>query len=711
MHSFTTLFFSLFSFFLFVTIEIAPLSALESIPSESLTGLYFRSLQTGSWTSASSWECSTNSSGPWSNATAYPTNVNSDKVTIQIGHTINLNSTISIDHLIINGNFTIGAIGKITILDGNAAGADFEVYGKLKDAATSGNGLFFNGGTWLLGSAIGVVEKTNGSNVTNYRDYYHGGISNMPDATGGNAAHWFYIYDGSNVQVLGDGMYYPNLSFLHSSLQAHDWNAASEVFIGSGSSCTVKGDMNIWSGQTIHHNMGNSFIVKGDLINNGTIDNIVQSVSGAVTGYTLRVEGSIANSNGVIDFSSGTSTLSQGIIDMNGSSISTNGDNLICNKYMNDAGGNISLSGGNLIVEEEFNFTTSGKLNTGSREVKLQNTNSFAITGAYNESGTYINGRLRWDANTMGVDYTWPVGNNAAGHFVTLNFASAPGSYSNMLGYYTGSGCSNSDIACPNDGLYQWGSSGCCEGEWSFTPNGTTTGFNYTFNVEAPHTCSGTHYTYVKNNLLVDNTGNVTNCPNTTGQYNSFSTFEYWTTSSLLPVELAFFEATKHGAIAILDWRTLSEMNNAHFIVQRSFDGNRFTDISQIDGAGTTNIPQDYQFVDDAPQNGFNYYRLKQVDFDGAFEYSQVRVLDFRTNDTNSSLLVYPTIADKNVHIVASVSPDAASYGEIYDMMGKKVWDFSYDVLSVPVVVDVSALPPGHYFMRIDGQTGRFIKR
>ncbi len=92
-----------------------------------------------------------------------------------------------------------------------------------------------------------------------------------------------------------------------------------------------------------------------------------------------------------------------------------------------------------------------------------------------------------------------------------------------------------------------------------------------------------------------------------------------------LPVRLLSFqaEATEEGH-ALLQWKTASEINNDYFAVERSGDAEQWTALAQVKGGGTSHTLLSYRFIDTAPATGNNYYRLKQVDFDGQFEYSPV---------------------------------------------------------------------------------------
>ena len=99
------------------------------------------------------------------------------------------------------------------------------------------------------------------------------------------------------------------------------------------------------------------------------------------------------------------------------------------------------------------------------------------------------------------------------------------------------------------------------------------------------------------------------------------------TGTQVLPVELTEFAAQKESGYNLLSWSTASEINNAFFEVEKSSDGINFHKIGQVQGAGNSSEELDYEFMDHVVNDETVYYRLKQVDFDGAFEYSPVRML------------------------------------------------------------------------------------
>jgi len=91
-----------------------------------------------------------------------------------------------------------------------------------------------------------------------------------------------------------------------------------------------------------------------------------------------------------------------------------------------------------------------------------------------------------------------------------------------------------------------------------------------------------------------------------------------------LPVELLYFNARAAGDLVFLNWSTQTEENNDFFTIERSKDGYDWTVIAEIPGAGFSNDMLDYEFTDMSPTTGWNYYRLKQTDYDGQFEYFDV---------------------------------------------------------------------------------------
>ncbi len=127
-------------------------------------------------------------------------------------------------------------------------------------------------------------------------------------------------------------------------------------------------------------------------------------------------------------------------------------------------------------------------------------------------------------------------------------------------------------------------------------------------------------------NYLTNN-GTITNSSVDLSRYSALG---IGNTIEVLPVELVSFTAQKNNDNqSLLQWETASETNNDKFIVERSADLISFTEIGEQAGAGNSHVTHDYSLIDAQPLNGINYYRLKQMNFDGTYEYSKIVSLTF----------------------------------------------------------------------------------
>lgn len=101
-------------------------------------------------------------------------------------------------------------------------------------------------------------------------------------------------------------------------------------------------------------------------------------------------------------------------------------------------------------------------------------------------------------------------------------------------------------------------------------------------------------------------------------------TWGFTGTGIILPIELAELAASYNGKNVVVEWSTASEQNNDYFTIQRTHDGRDFEDIGKVSGAGNSSTLQQYSFNDPFPYRGTSYYRIKQTDYNGEFEYSNV---------------------------------------------------------------------------------------
>lgn len=222
----------------------------------------------------------------------------------------------------------------------------------------------------------------------------------------------------------------------------------------------------------------------------------------------------------------------------------------------------------------------------------------------------------------------------------------------------------------------------------------------------------------IANTILTDASGNIylggtfsgiTNFDpgSTTAELNAATGgtgfFAKYTQTGVLPLTLLDFTVRKNKAgVAELIWETINEKNVSHIIVERSADGKIYNNIAQVK-AFNRSENNHYKVIDEKPEQGGNYYRLKIVDFDGQFEISQVRLLNF--NNTNNSMNAYPNPAQNTININASNTVQIS----IIDAMGKTVKSQQIEVGHNSI--DISSLSKGIYILQNrGGDNTKFIK-
>ena len=165
----------------------------------------------------------------------------------------------------------------------------------------------------------------------------------------------------------------------------------------------------------------------------------------------------------------------------------------------------------------------------------------------------------------------------------------------------------------------------------------------------------------------------------------------------ILPVKLHDFSVWKRLNGAELRWSTASEIDNAWFEPERSADGKIFTTLGRVKGFGTSSKLQSYSFLDKDPIYGYNYYRIKQIDFNGTSSYTRYITFDFTYSE--QSLAVFPNPASSDIVIKHGFPENSLIELNIYTIDGKVVEKrFSTEN---QIVQNVSALVPGLYILEV----------
>ena len=725
-------------------------------------------LANGNWSNPTNWEMATTIAGPWNGACTYPISTNSSEVIIKNGTKIILDFDNTIDKVTIDstGELEISTTSKLNFLNSNT-GSDFIVIGLLTDRGSSSNGISFednagtiNDATWSIGNN-GTVVKTNASSVAKYRDFYQGGIASIP-----SSANWYYRYNGDGApNTISSGMYYPNLYFENTfSTGNYAWKGNLISLIGAADYCRVKGNLNIGSTgigtcEVYNNNInsipmlvnGNLTIALGSVLTNESYDSIIDTSHGNGIGMEINgniiIDGSLLynHGNGLVKLSGTTlqniSSSTSGIFEMY---------NFEVNNSNNTQINNISINIYNNLI------FTNGKIITNiinPESVFIHNTSSSAIIGGLtNGTSKYVEGKLKWKTSGSG-SYTFPIGHstqNAQGFTITPTGAAG----SDILGYLevnattpvlpvaycdlethpgpvgslvnAGAGTSGYDgildkvefnlssplqwdITNPNGGISSYDLNVLANGTQDITPVTSANGLAIRFLMKNgepgnPGVASGTA-------LPSFNTVGFLTCPTgyTLTGLTSFSKFTLNGANAgntALPVILNQFTASIYNKQAtLLNWSTSAEINNDYFNIERSKDAIHFETIGKVDGHGNSTTLNTYNFIDENPLIGINYYRLNQVDYDLKNEYSPIRSVVFNSKEDNQ-ITIFPNPTTSKININLTSLNENLNL-KITDVYGKVVYtsNVTQDNYANSIWIDLTDLPSGNYVLQIQGES------
>jgi hypothetical protein len=199
------------------------------------------------------------------------------------------------------------------------------------------------------------------------------------------------------------------------------------------------------------------------------------------------------------------------------------------------------------------------------------------------------------------------------------------------------------------------------------------------------------------------------------GEWNNpalFGTVKF-TSCDPLPVSLLNFNGKLVGSTAVLNWTTVSEVNNRKFVIERTSDFLNWESIGEVAGAGNSSSTHYYTFRDYTPLQGVSYYRLRQVDFDGASAYSRSIVIETGEHHISVSISINPNPFDGELTITSNVIDENMDIA-IYDVLGRVVYQVNHKTDNGIVAIQPE-LPSGTYIITIQTDTliekSKIIKR
>ena len=206
-------------------------------------------------------------------------------------------------------------------------------------------------------------------------------------------------------------------------------------------------------------------------------------------------------------------------------------------------------------------------------------------------------------------------------------------------------------------------------------------------------------------------------CRGTSGEYGAFSNgfylqfnlnhftlFAATDNSVVLPLQLLSFTGNQNGSTNLLKWSTANKINTDHFLVERSTNGNSFSSIATVNAIGSGN--NSYYYNDAIKLNGTIYYRLKMLDNNGKFTYSNI--IKFSNKQTNT-LSAYPNPIDATTTLQFNDATLVCTIATIQNINGQTVktiaLKFNLQAISL------QELPAGIYFLgTVNGQSVKLIK-
>ena len=661
-------------------------------PCLSFSQTTYYSQSSGTWRDAGMWNTEADGSGvafvesavsPFGDPTANFVVQNNNDITLPTGITqVN--------------NLTVNSGGKL--YDGNSANTFIEVSGSsVSIDGQMGNGETFDGISLdIVGASCTIsgggqidlsrIEKDNSSETTTQftissdLNLRFAGTALFNNATGSNEFN-VLIEEGVTVNVLGNGGVSGDIS-----IDGIDGGNSTSFGFGT---FTVDGTLDI---------SGDLFLITDN--NTSVYPGIAYVING-----TLKVGGKIFGNSGESGTASADLTLSSGaILELSGSDdvfslidASRNTLSIAADASIVYSGtstqqifgdityGNMRLNGGgdkelasDVTVSNTLTLA-SGDIITGANKLIVESTASNAIQGA--STSSYIVGNLQRRV-VASTSYSFPIGEigDADGYnpFTLDVMAGLSGTEEVEASFSSTMVTIDEERTCETDEGTQRLSYACAAGNWDINSND----FSYEITLQ-PSTATQTACTGA---TLFPSIRKVEGVDQSLGcnegiediPFSSFSTFSiaYAATAVAAPVELLGFDVEAEGNAAVLWWATATETNNSHFVIERSADGFVFEAIAQVEGRGTSLEPQEYQYRDSTAGPGHHYYRLKQVDFNGDFEYFSIREVRLSGGEEVAAILAaYPNPTDRYYNMEMQIPDPKNAHIQVFDLRGNRIYE------------------------------------
>lgn len=185
--------------------------------------------------------------------------------------------------------------------------------------------------------------------------------------------------------------------------------------------------------------------------------------------------------------------------------------------------------------------------------------------------------------------------------------------------------------------------------------------------------------------------------------------------SDVIPVELVSFNAFANGSVVNLAWTTATELNNSGFSIERKTDSNNWQSIGFVRGSGTTTSTNNYTFTDRNISSQITYsYRLKQIDFNGSFAYSNVIQVSTNLISTFELKQNYPNPFNPSTQISFSIAQGGFVRLVVYNLLGQEVKTLinrNMEAGSHSITFDASGLESSVYIYKLTSSGSTLTKK
>ncbi len=549
---------------------------------------------------------------------------------------------------------------------------------------TNGIKILSSGTTTIRGNlTISGVINFNGapspfSTVNAFGDVnFTGGTTFEPLPTGDNARLTLAMNGSSGLQAINGA----GVDVFLFRLQRDTTSTDDDIIVSPGTNLTLGNT----SGGGLRLNQGGATATT--LILDNTTLKIIRAglitttalgkISTANSNISIEKANAATSTAGILRFATG-STLNQ---------LTVNLDPALTRDSIVIAD-NVTVNGSLTLTKGKAVMGTGATLTLGS---------TATVSGASTTS--FVDGLMR---RSGAAAFTYPVGKGSK--YAPVAFANFVGGNNYSVQYFN-TGYGNYAINPATSATYPAYNVSNNE-YWVITKN-TGTSVDLTFNytdansyINNPAAIRMAHFGTIDWNDIAGTPGGANN--GTTGNVtvtgvNAFSPFTFAATSAgVIPVKLSSFAVQKLNNAVKISWATEQEINSKEFVIEKSVDGRNWQTLTVVNAAGNSNVKINYTAMDNNPAKGINFYRLKQVDNNGRFEYSATKSVLF---SSSYQVLIAPNPAADFINVLVSKNNIQPITVSLIDISGKKL--FEEKTTDATLQIKTNGFAKGIYFVKV----------